>query len=167
MGLWGNVSKTEEWYDKNGAHLEMKETRAMSSESIYITDYDMERLRKLLQLEKIFNPDREDLQGLEAELSRAQVVASREIPQDIVMMNSKVRFIDLDTGEEMTYTLVFPEEANIDQNRISVLAPIGTALLGYRVGDTLEWKVPAGLRRLKVTEILYQPEAAGNLGIQS
>jgi regulator of nucleoside diphosphate kinase len=130
----------------------------MSNETIYITDYDMERLRKLLQFEKILHPDREDLQGLEAELSRAQVVASREIPQDVVMMNSKVRFIDLDTGEEMTYTLVFPEEANIDQNRISVLAPIGTALLGYRVGDTLEWEVPAGLRRLKVTEILYQPE---------
>lgn len=137
----------------------MKETKAMSNEPIYITDYDMERLKKLLQFEKILNPDRENLQGLEAELSRAQVVASSEIPQDVVVMNSKVRFIDLDTGEEMTYTLVFPEEANIDQNRISVLAPIGTALLGYRVGDTLEWEVPAGLRRLKVTEILYQPEA--------
>jgi regulator of nucleoside diphosphate kinase len=131
----------------------------MSNETIYITDYDMERLKKLLQFEKILNPDREDLQGLEAELSRAHVIASSEIPQDVVMMNSKVRFIDLDTGEEMTYTLVFPEEANIDQNRISVLAPIGTALLGYRVGDTLEWEVPAGLRRLKVIEILYQPEA--------
>lgn len=131
----------------------------MSNETIYITDYDMERLRKLLLFEKIVHPDREDLQGLEAELSRAQVVASQEIPRDVVMMNSKVRFIDLDTGEEMTYTLVFPEEANIDQNRISVLAPVGTALLGYRVGDTLEWQVPAGLRRLKVAEILDQPEA--------
>ena len=60
----------------------------------------------------------------------------------------------------MIYTLVFPEEANIDQNRISVLAPLGTALLGYKVGDTLEWEVPAGLRRLKVIEILYQPEPA-------
>lgn len=130
----------------------------MSNETIYITDYDMERLKKLLLFEKIVHPDREDLQGLEAELSRSRVVASSEIPQGVVMMNSKVRFIDLDTGEEMIYTLVFPEEANIDQNRISVLAPIGTALLGYRVGDTLEWQVPAGLRRLKVTEILYQPE---------
>jgi regulator of nucleoside diphosphate kinase len=138
----------------------MKEgPKAMSNEAIYITDYDMERLRKLLRIEKAFNPDREDLEGLEAELSRAQVVSSREAPQDVVMMNSKVRFTDLDTGEEMIYTLVFPEEANIDRGRISVLAPIGTALLGYRVGDTLEWEVPAGLSRLKVAEILYQPEA--------
>jgi regulator of nucleoside diphosphate kinase len=138
----------------------MKETKAMSSESIYITEYDMERLRKLLRFEKALNPDREDLQGLEAELNRAQMVSLREAPQDVVTMNSKVRFIDLDAGEEMIYTLVFPEEANIDQNRISVLAPLGTALLGYKVGDTLEWEVPAGLIRLKVIEILYQPEPA-------
>jgi regulator of nucleoside diphosphate kinase len=62
----------------------------------------------------------------------------------------------------MTWTLVFPEDADIDQNRISVLAPIGTAMLGYSVGDTIEWPVPEGLRRIQVKEILYQPEAAGD-----
>jgi regulator of nucleoside diphosphate kinase len=62
----------------------------------------------------------------------------------------------------MTCTLVFPDDADIDQNRISVLAPIGTAMLGYSVGDAFEWQVPAGLTRFKVKEILYQPEASGD-----
>ena len=62
----------------------------------------------------------------------------------------------------MIYSLVFPHSANINQNRISILAPIGTALIGYKIGDIIEWKVPGGLRKLKVEEILYQPEASGN-----
>jgi regulator of nucleoside diphosphate kinase len=135
----------------------------MRNESIYITDYDMERLRKLLAVEKIVDPDRQDLQGLEAELGRARIVASRDVPQDLVTMNSRVCFIDLDTGEEMICSLVFPGEADIEQHKLSVLAPIGIALLGYRAGDTLEWKVPAGLRRLKVKEVLYQPEAGDTI----
>ncbi|KAB2835548.1 MAG: transcription elongation factor GreAB, partial [Candidatus Brocadia sp.] len=69
---------------------------------------------------------------------------------------------DLETGEEETYTLVFPENADIARGKISILAPIGTAMLGYEAGDAFEWKVPAGKRRLKVKQILYQPEAAGD-----
>ena len=77
-------------------------------------------------------------------------------------MNSSVRLKDLDTKKELTYTLVFPSDADAGQNRISVLAPIGTALIGYRVGDIITWEVPAGRRRLKVEKIIYQPEAAGD-----
>ena len=84
------------------------------------------------------------------------------MPHDVVTMNSRVQLVDLDTGEAMTYTLVFPDDADLRQGKISVLAPIGTAMLGYRVGDTFEWRVPAGLRRLKIEAILYQPEAAGD-----
>jgi regulator of nucleoside diphosphate kinase len=73
-----------------------------------------------------------------------------------------VRLIDLDTQEEMVYTLVFPPKADIAHNKISVLAPIGTAMLGYRVGDTFNWPVPDGVRRLQVAQVLYQPEAAGD-----
>lgn len=90
------------------------------------------------------------------------MVALRDIPGDVITMNSKAVLIDLDTGEEMSYTLVFPHDADIDQHKISIFAPIGTAMLGYSVGDTFEWRVPAGLRRLKVKEILYQPEASGD-----
>jgi regulator of nucleoside diphosphate kinase len=80
-------------------------------------------------------------------------------------MRSKVRLRDLDTGEEMVYTLVFPSEANFDEGKISVLAPVGTAMLGYRVGSLIEWEVPSGRRRLKVEELLYQPEAAGDYNL--
>jgi len=73
-----------------------------------------------------------------------------------------VRVRDMKSGAEMDISVVFPSEADSEQGKISVLAPIGTALLGYRVGDVVEWKVPGGLRRLKVERILYQPEAAGH-----
>jgi regulator of nucleoside diphosphate kinase len=90
------------------------------------------------------------------------VVNPEIIPGDVVTTNSVVRIRDLESGEETTYTLVFPADARIEENRISVLSAIGTALIGYRVGDTIEWKVPSGLKRLKVEEILYQPEASGH-----
>jgi regulator of nucleoside diphosphate kinase len=77
-------------------------------------------------------------------------------------MNSTACLIDLDTGEELVYTLVFPKDADIQQNKISVLAPIGTAMLGYSIGEIFEWRVPDGVRRLKVKELLYQPEASGH-----
>jgi regulator of nucleoside diphosphate kinase len=65
----------------------------------------------------------------------------------------------------MVYTLVFPSEANFDEGKISVLAPVGTAMLGYRVGDSIEWEVPSGRRRLKVEELIYQPEASGDYNL--
>jgi regulator of nucleoside diphosphate kinase len=77
-------------------------------------------------------------------------------------MNSKAEIRDLNTKETMTYTLVFPLDANIDEGKISILAPLGTAILGYRVGDEFEWEVPSGKRRLRIEKILYQPEAAGD-----
>jgi regulator of nucleoside diphosphate kinase len=69
---------------------------------------------------------------------------------------------DLDTGEQFECTLVYPSDVNTDKNRISVLAPIGTAIIGYRAGDTIEWPIPAGTVRLKVEEVLYQPEWEGD-----
>ncbi len=69
---------------------------------------------------------------------------------------------NITTGQANTYSLVFPTEADSDEGKISILAPIGTAILGYRSGDTIEWSVPSGLRRIKVDEILYQPEASGD-----
>jgi regulator of nucleoside diphosphate kinase len=135
----------------------------MRDREIYITEYDMKRLRELLEVVKESGyRGRDDLKRLEAELNRGKMVPPRDVPADVITMNSKVCLIDLDTGEEMTCTLVFPDDADIDQNRISVLAPIGTAMLGYSVGDAFEWQVPAGLTRFKVKEILYQPEASGD-----
>ena len=135
----------------------------MSERAIYITEYDVARLRTLLDTKKRFDKhSRDDLEELETELNRGKLVAPEDVPCNVITMNSKLRLADLDSGEEMTCTLVFPDEADVDQGKISVLAPVGTALLGYSVGDTIEWKVPVGLRRFKVEEILYQPEAAGD-----
>lgn len=135
----------------------------MKNRSVYITEQDMKRLQELIEAEKGLNVAKgSDLQVLEAELDRARLLAPSAVPEDVVTMNSKVELIDLDTGTAMTYTLVFPDKADIDENKISVLAPIGTAILGYRTGDVFEWQVPEGSRRLKIKKILYQPESAGD-----
>ena len=135
----------------------------MTARTIYITEFDMQRLTKLLQ-DAQFTTYRksEYLEKLEEELERAHLVKPEEVPADVVTMNSRVRMVDVESHEEMTLTLVFPQDADIDQNKISVLAPIGTAMLGYRLGDTFEWVVPDGVRKLRIEEILYQPEASGD-----
>jgi len=130
---------------------------------LFITDTDRDRLEKLLLGTRQWSSrDKAHLQALEEELDKAYTVESREIPGDVVTMRSQVRVRDMKSGAEMDISVVFPSEADSEQGKISVLAPIGTALLGYRVGDVVEWKVPGGIRRLKVERILYQPEAAGH-----
>ena len=133
----------------------------MKQHNIFITEEDMERLQYLLDpAGRLLSRDQEHLETLEEELDRAKVVSPSQVPKDVVTMNSKVRVKNMDTGNDATYTLVFPRDADIAQGKISVLAPIGTAILGYRVGDVIEWRVPGGRRRLRVEEVLYQPEAA-------
>ena len=135
----------------------------MTKRAIHITDYDMQRLRKLLESTQMWNrKDREYLEHLEEELDEAVLVSSKRISPNVVTMNTQMRVTDLDTGKEMSLHLVFPSEADFERGKVSILAPIGTALIGYRAGDTVEWKVPAGIRRLRIEEITYQPEAAGN-----
>ena len=135
----------------------------MSEKLIYITDYDMKRLKELIMVAREFGNESEKyLKELENELERGKVVNSQDIPNNIITMNSKIRLQDIDNQEEMIYRLVFPNNADANKGKISILAPIGTALLGYKVGDTIEWKVPGGMAKLKVEEILYQPEAAGD-----
>jgi regulator of nucleoside diphosphate kinase len=137
----------------------------MVERTIYISDADNDRLEQL-----VFGPrrwrhpwdarDREYLQALEAELERARILPAADIPADVVTMHSRVRVTDLDGGEQRTLTLVFPAEADAAHGKISVLAPLGTALLGYRAGDTVEWQVPGGLRRFRVDAVLHQPAPA-------
>jgi regulator of nucleoside diphosphate kinase len=134
----------------------------MESRDIYITQFDLSRLKELLQVGVSFSVrDREALESLQGELDRALIVEPTAVPPDVVTMQSRVRLKDLEMNEEKVYTLVFPSEANLEQQKISILAPIGTAILGYRVGDTVEWRVPGRLRNYRIEEVLYQPEAAG------
>ncbi len=135
----------------------------MNKRKIFITRYDQKRLEEMLAVADEFNyRDRSDLKTLRAELSLAKVVESEKIPPTVVTMNSKLRFRDLGNETETEVTLVFPADANFDAGRLSVMSPIGTAMLGYAEGDTIEWTVPAGKRRLLIEKILYQPEAAGD-----
>ena len=130
---------------------------------IYITSVDNSRLQSILMSPTIQSgPNREHLAELQKELERAVIVDPKDIPADVVTMNSRFRVRDMVSGEVNEYTLVFPHEADISQNKLSVLAPIGMGLLGYGAGDVFEWVVPSGKRVLKVEEILYQPEAAGD-----
>ena len=137
----------------------------MTKEStIHITEVDLARLRKLIEAARDSGVDSNTpyMNKLEDELDRANIVDPKEIAMDAITMRSKVRLKDLESRKEMIYSLVFPNEADVDEGRISVLAPVGTAMIGYRVGDIIEWEVPSGLRRLKVEEVLYQPEASGD-----
>lgn len=130
---------------------------------IFITDFDMQRLEGLIESAGA-KPSRDSryLEELAKELLTAEVVDPTGIPPDVITMNSKVCLQDLDSGEDLIYTLVFPGDADLESGRISVLAPVGTAMIGYRKGDRIAWTVPGGLKRLKVKKILYQPEAAGD-----
>jgi regulator of nucleoside diphosphate kinase len=141
----------------------MKDTAAKKG-VMYITEADLNRLRKLIGVMRASGSDKsqEYLYRLEDELDQTEIVKPQNIPQDVITIRSRVRLLDIDSGKAVVYSLVFPNEADLGKGKISVLAPIGTAMLGYTVGDIIEWEVPAGLRRLRVEEVLYQPEAAGD-----
>lgn len=133
----------------------------MKKRPIVMTAADHEELSLAIAAAgKLSERGRSEMRALESELARAEIVAPDELPPDVITMNSSLELLDRDTKERMEFTLVFPIDANIEDGKISVLAPLGTAMIGYRVGDEFEWVVPYGLRRLKVTAVRFQPEAA-------
>lgn len=125
---------------------------------ILINREDHNKLSRLVTNRLEANPaDQNYLESLEAELDRAEIVDSADLPPDVVAMQTEVTLQDLDTGETKIYRLVYPTQTMVP-NAVSVLAPIGTALLGYKVGDTISWRVPRGIRRLKILQVLPQTE---------
>lgn len=139
----------------------------VKEETIWVTKTDLERLVNLIKL--VRNQEQRQLYQhiakLEEKLEYAEVTRSEDIPTNIITMRSKVRLNDLNTGEELVYSLVFPTEANFEEGKLSILSPLAMAVLGYRLGDTVEFEAPSRLRRLKVLEILYQPESAGDYNL--
>jgi regulator of nucleoside diphosphate kinase len=107
--------------------------------------------------------DQNGLKALEEELDTASIVPASGVDQHVITMHSQVRVRNLESGEEMVFTLVYPRAADLEHGRISVLSPLGTLILGYQVGDVVSWRIPDGVRRLKIVEVQYQPEAAGHL----
>jgi regulator of nucleoside diphosphate kinase len=136
----------------------------MPSHNIFITEPDMDQLSHLVDgVRQTVGTDPAHVKMLETELDRAVIVSPFVISPDVVTMQSRVRVRDLNANQDSTYTLVFPRDADFNQGKISVLAPVGTAILGSRVGDVMEWKVPGGSRKLRIEEVLYQPERAGRV----
>lgn len=135
-----------------------------STRQIYITRNDLTRLAELLRTARTFSEERDSdyLGQLEALLEGSYTVSAREVPADIVTMNSRVRLTSPAGDPSLVYTVVFPADADATRARISVLAPMGAALLGCRVGQDAVWQTPDGPRRLRVEEMLYPPEAAGD-----
>ena len=120
--------------------------------SITVTDRGFALLRML----------RQDA-NLVSELERADVVESRDIPPDVVTMNSRVAFEDVANGKLTEVTIVFPQDADVQAGKVSVLAPVGTALLGLTEGDSIVWPFPDGSSRcLRVVAVTFQPEAEGS-----
>ena len=135
----------------------------MKRRDIFITEFDKKRLEELIAVAINFGDrDRQDLDDLAAELARAKTVESKKVPPDVVTMNSEIELYDMDAEEAMTYRLAFPNDADIDSRAISVLAPVGTAILGYKQGHVVECQVPSGKRHIRIDKIVYQPEAAGD-----
>ncbi len=124
---------------------------------LIITKTDLERLQPVLD-----QHDTPASDSLASELHRAVIVESRAVPPDVVTMNSDVVYEDLATGVRRHVKVVYPKDSDASRGHVSVLAPIGSALLGLRVDQTIDWQVPSGTKRIRVLEIRYQPEASGD-----
>lgn len=120
--------------------------------SITVSSHDLARLEALLD-----SPAASALPAAAAlsdELTRAAVKAPGEMPEGVVKMHSRVECEDATSGEKYVLTLVYPREANVDEHKVSVLAPVGTALLGLSIGQSIDWDAPGGRKlKLRVTAV--------------
>jgi regulator of nucleoside diphosphate kinase len=129
----------------------------MADKKIIISDFDQQRLHEIMsQGRRLDFRGNRYLRDLRRELERAEIVPASQVPPDVITMESTARLLDLHSQRESEFTLVFPDDANPDENKISVLAPIGSAMLGYREGDEFEWETPDGRRHLRVVKVLNQ-----------
>lgn len=120
---------------------------------------DVERIETLLENTPGGNAN---VEALGEELLRANIVEPKDMPPDVVSMHSTVLLRNETSGDEREITLVYPNEAGGDGSKVSILAPVGSALLGLRVGDSIDWPMPGGhSAQLHVLSIHFQPEAAG------
>lgn len=120
----------------------------LSSRSVLIGQRDLDRICAALR--RIGSAD---AQPLFDELDAATVVPDELVPADVVTMNSRVEFLDLDSGQTSVVSLVYPHEIDGGPDRVSILAPVGSALIGLREGESIEWPLPKGRRRIRVVSV--------------
>ncbi|MGE8395006.1 nucleoside diphosphate kinase regulator [Pseudomonas sp. BIGb0427] len=134
--------------------------------SIIVTRLDVQRLERLIDSLDEKTQDSPGVLALQDELDRAEQVGHEEVPAGVVTMNSRVHCREEASGKDYHLTLVYPKDANADEGKISILAPIGSALLGLSVGEQIDWPAPGGKTlKLKLLEVEYQPEAAGDFDL--
>jgi regulator of nucleoside diphosphate kinase len=140
--------------------LDFDEVDMNSKPQIVLTSQDLERLENLLEsLPSNAFPGKEELRN---ELDRAEIVEPDQIPPTVVTMNSTVRFRIAPSGEDFCLTLVYPKDVDGSGDKISILAPVGSALLGLSTGDEIEWPRPGGgTIKVRIVEVVYQPEREG------
>jgi regulator of nucleoside diphosphate kinase len=132
------------------------------SRQIIMTEPDRVKLQKMIKDILLSEVDgTAHVRALDAELRRAVVLPAGQVPPDVITMHSRA-LLSFGDGEDEAYTLVYPEEADMSENLLSVLSPVGTAILGYRAGDVIDWEVPSGTLAIHVKRVDYQPEAAGD-----
>jgi regulator of nucleoside diphosphate kinase len=133
---------------------------------IILSKLDYTRIHDSIKLARMTRAIKEtEAEKLLGELNAAQIVEPQDIPADVVTMNSIIKLYFLNTNKTVQFQLVYPDKANIKENKISILSPIATALIGYKAGDEIEWVVPSGLTKIKIEEIVYQPEASGDFDL--
>ncbi|MFK0085923.1 nucleoside diphosphate kinase regulator [Pseudomonas sp. NPDC090755] len=134
--------------------------------SIIVTRLDVQRLERLIDSLDEKTQDSPGVLALQGELDRAEQVGHEEVPAGVVTMNSRVHCREEASGKDYHLTLVYPKDANADEGKISILAPIGSALLGLSVGEQIDWPAPGGKTlKLKLLAVEYQPEAAGDFDL--
>ncbi len=130
---------------------------------VIITKQDFNRIHRAITAAKATNSiKKEEAEKLQAELKNAKIVEPENIGGDVVTMNSIVKIHFQNNKSTMEFKLVYPSEANIKEKKISIFSAVAAALIGYRVGDEIDWLVPSGMTKIVIDEIVYQPEAAGD-----
>ncbi len=138
----------------------------MVMKKLIINKLDFLRIQKCIDEAKIVKSiSAGEADSLMRELNSAKIVEPEKIPSNVVTMHSIVKISFLDTNKQIQFQIVYPREANLKENKISIFSPVATALIGFQVGDEVEWIVPGGLTKIRVDEIVYQPEAEGDYNL--
>jgi len=139
----------------------------MTQPVITISSVDAERLERAIEARRAFRREQDNLEGLQAELDRARIVPAHDVPDGCVRMNARVQVRDLFTREVLEFEIVYPRDADVNRGRISVLAPLGTALIGMQTGATVKWRVPGGVRRLRVESVAPPPSVETTRAVEA